>query len=68
VSIPIHDQIKCVEREIALRRSVYARRVSSGSMTQEAADRETATMEAVLNTLRTVKKMAFDPEAYGCKS
>ncbi|MBX7132582.1 MAG: hypothetical protein K1X67_07910 [Fimbriimonadaceae bacterium] len=68
MSIPIHDQIKCVEREIALRRSVYARRVSSGSMTQEAADREIATMEAVLDTLRTVKKMAFDPEAYGCRS
>lgn len=68
MSIAIHDQIKCVEREIALRRSVYARRVSSGSMTQEASDREIATMEAVLDTLRAVKKMAFDPEAYGCRS
>lgn len=68
MSVPIHEQIKCVEREIALRRSVYARRVSSGSMTQDAADREIATMEAVLDTLRTVKKMAFDPEAYGCRS
>lgn len=46
------DQIACVEREIVMRERVYPRRVGDGKMRQEAADRELATMRAVLATLR----------------
>jgi hypothetical protein len=42
----------CAERELAFRRRVYARRVMLGKMKQEAADRETALMEAILGHLR----------------
>lgn len=50
--IPIADQIKCVEREIAMRRIVYAKRVGARAMTKETADLELARMEAVLVTLK----------------
>lgn len=53
--IPLAAQIKCVEREIAMRMRVYPRRVSVGRMTQAAADDETACMRAVLATLRGLK-------------
>ena len=50
--VPLTDQIACVEREIAIRRRVYPRRVGNGAMSQDLADRETSTMSAVLETLR----------------
>lgn len=50
-TIPIQEQIKCVEREIAMRRCVYAKWVSNNRMKQETADREIAAMGAVLDTL-----------------
>lgn len=45
------EQIKEVEREIAMRKSAYPRWVSAGKMTQAAADRQIRNMEAVLATL-----------------
>lgn len=53
--IAISEQIECVEREISQRKRVYARLVSTGKMTQHKADRETATMQAVLATLRELE-------------
>lgn len=50
--IPITEQIKCVERELALRRRVYPRQISAHRMSQITADREIAAMTAVLETLR----------------
>jgi hypothetical protein len=50
----IRDQIRCVEREIALRRRVYPRWVAEERMSQVVADAEVATMEAVLATLKRV--------------
>ena len=50
VSLP--EQIKCVEREIAMRRRVYPRWVADKRMTQAKADHELAAMEAVLETLK----------------
>lgn len=50
--VSLADQIECVEREIRMRRRVYPRRVAESRMSADAARRETATMEAVLETLR----------------
>lgn len=50
--ITIDQQIKCVERELALRRRVYPAWVSKGRMKQADADREIETMEAVLKTVK----------------
>lgn len=52
-SLPIclAAQVKEVQREIALRRRVYPRLVEGGRMTQAAANRQIAVMEAVLFTL-----------------
>lgn len=49
--ITLEDQLKCVDRELGFRRRVYARRVADGKMTQVAADREIALMEAVRETV-----------------
>lgn len=54
--ITIEDQIKAVEREISMRRRVYPRWVENKRMSQEKADKEIATMEAVLETLKEVQK------------
>lgn len=66
--IPLADQIKCVGREIGLRKNVYPRRVVRGQMTDDEATRELATMEAVYETLKTIQRAKSDPEAYGCRS
>jgi hypothetical protein len=42
------DKLKCAQRELALRERVYPRRVASGMLTQEKADREIAVMEAIV--------------------
>ena len=47
----IQQQIEEVEREIALRKTVYPRRVQNGQMRQSVADYHRARMEAVLRTL-----------------
>lgn len=56
--ITIEDQIKAVEREISMRRRVYPRWVENKRMSQEKADKEIATMEAVLETLKEVQKQS----------
>jgi hypothetical protein len=50
--IALDAQVREVEREIALRRRVYPRWIESGRLTQSAADRQIAVMQAVLETLR----------------
>jgi hypothetical protein len=54
--IPLSVQIKSVEREIAMRRAVYPKRVATKAMKQETADHEIAAMEAVLGTLRSLER------------
>ena len=61
--VPIDAQVACVDREVALRKSVYAKRVEAGKMAPEQARRELASMEAVGRTLRAVK--AAQPLAEG---
>jgi hypothetical protein len=55
-SVSLADQMAEVEREIRMRRHVYAGRVADGKMTKAAADRQTGIMEAVLATLQSVKQ------------
>lgn len=52
ISISLEDQIRCVAREIAMRKRIYPRWVNTGRMTREEADREIALMQEVLVTLR----------------
>ena len=56
--ITIDEQIKAVEREISMRRRVYPRWVENKRMSREKADKEIATMEAVLETLKEVQKQS----------
>jgi len=56
--IPLDEQIACVEREIAMRRRVYARWVSERKMSPALADKQIALMEAVLDSLRWMKDHA----------
>jgi hypothetical protein len=56
MTVSIADQIKCVERELALRRNVYPKWVQRGKLTQAKADHELEAMAAVLDTLRRVKE------------
>lgn len=53
---PLPDQIACVERELGMRRRVYGKWIAAGRMTQADADREIATMSAVLDTLRSLNQ------------
>lgn len=55
MSIDIDRQIACVRREVSMRRRVYPRWVSTGKMTQDEADRQISTMEAVQATLESVR-------------
>jgi hypothetical protein len=41
------DKLRCIDREIALRRAVYPKWVASKRLSQEKADREIAIMEAI---------------------
>jgi hypothetical protein len=58
--ITLADQIKCVAREIALRKAAYPGWVANRRLTQAKADREIAAMEAVLGTL---KRLEWQSEA-----
>ncbi len=54
MTVPIADQIACVERELRMRARVYPGWIAAGRMTREKADAETRAMEAVLMTLRSL--------------
>jgi hypothetical protein len=49
--IDLARQIACVRREVSMRKRVYPRWVQNAKMTQEEADRQLQTMEAVQATL-----------------
>ncbi|HEU0173985.1 MAG TPA: hypothetical protein VFV58_06955, partial [Blastocatellia bacterium] len=63
--IPLTVQIKAVEREIAMRKAVYPKRVASKAMKQETADHEIAAMTAVLATLRRFESIEKALRFYG---
>ena len=54
MTVPIGEQVACIERELRQRARVYPRLIESGRMTKQKADEETRRMEAVLATLQKV--------------
>jgi hypothetical protein len=60
--VPLARQIACVKRELAMRRSAYPKWVARGRMRAEDAARETAEMQAVLDTLN---ELAGEPRQQG---
>lgn len=49
--ITLDEQLACLRREIAMRKSVYPKWVTLGKMTEEKADREIEVMQSVLDLL-----------------
>lgn len=47
MTITTADKLKEAKRELAQRRRVYPRLIEKGSLTREAADRQTAIMQAI---------------------
>ncbi len=64
----ISQQIEEVEREIALRRDVYARSVAAGRMRQSVADYHLGRMQAALDTLRWVQKHSAELRTIGAST
>jgi len=60
MKIALADQIKSVEREIAMRKAVYPKRVAAKAMSQVKADYEIAAMKATLQSLQILQTYA-DP-------
>lgn len=54
--VSIERQIKCVQRELKLRRRVYPNRIETGRMSPAYAMEEIAVMRAVLATLEAVQQ------------
>lgn len=55
-TVSLEEQIRCVMREIAMRKSAYPRFIEKRQLTQTKADNEIAAMEAVLATLQSIKE------------
>lgn len=65
----LDEQIRCVGREIGMRKNAYKKFVGSKRMTQADADRELATMAAVYETLKALKWIPVSerlPDAEEC--
>jgi hypothetical protein len=60
--VDLEAQIAAVKRELALRGNVYPKRVASGDMRQDEADRELRNMRAVLKTLFQLQRAAAAAE------
>lgn len=54
VAVSLQDQIKCVAREVAMRKACYPKFISNGKMRPTEALRELTTMQAVLETLQNL--------------
>jgi hypothetical protein len=48
----LDELIRCAEREVRYRESVYPRMIANGRMTQRRAEREIALMQAIAEHLR----------------
>lgn len=57
--VGLDEQIACVARELRIREKVYPNWVSAGRMKLDAAEREIATMAAVLATLEGMRSSAL---------
>ena len=56
-AVSLDDQIRCLKREIAMRKNVYPKWLASGRMSRKEADREIDAMTAALHTLFAVKRL-----------
>ena len=56
MSEKLDRQIKCLARELAMRRNVYPKWVASGRMKQEESDAEIDAMDGALRSLEFMKK------------
>ena len=56
MSYSTQDKLAPIERELAYRRKVFARRVENGSMTRELADRQIAIFEAIRDDYAKAEK------------
>jgi replicative DNA helicase len=54
--IPIEELIRCAEREVGKRKKFYPKWVGEGRMNPLMAEREIASMEAIVQTLKSVKQ------------
>lgn len=54
MTVPIGEQVACIERELRYRQRVYPDWVSRGRMTWNKAREELRRMEAVLETLKHI--------------
>jgi hypothetical protein len=52
----LEEQVKCAERELAMRKAVYPRWVGFGKMTQKKMDHEIECMRAVVETLKRISR------------
>jgi hypothetical protein len=55
VTVTDAEKLKCLEREIAMRKRIYTRFVDIGKMTRDKAEREIAIIEAIANDYREQK-------------
>jgi hypothetical protein len=55
MTVPLSEQIRCIEREIGMRHRVFPRWVTAQRMTQKKADEEILAMQAVLETLQKIE-------------
>jgi len=60
--IPLSNQIRCIECELARRRVVYTQWRRKGRVSPAIADEEIETMEAVLATLRELERVSTTSE------
>lgn len=56
--ISLEAQVKCLKREIAMRKNVYPKFVHNGRMKQAEADHEIAAMTAALHTIMGLQEAA----------
>ena len=50
----LKEMIDCVSREVSLRFAVYPKRIQSGKMTKEQADKEIHLMQLIKNSLKKI--------------
>jgi hypothetical protein len=56
----LDEQIRCVRRELALRKNVYPKWIESGRMKPEVADHEISCLKAVHDTLSRLQEAGYD--------
>jgi hypothetical protein len=56
----IRELVECAEREVRIRRRVYANRVLTKRMSASHADRQIALMAAIVDTLKAIEEAQND--------